>query len=69
MLRGLSNLDSLSARILNFPGMSNSECYTVFQAPIEEPIHRFEEWIPPCLLIYETTVVLSVNIMIQECWM
>ena len=31
-------------------------------------IYRLGECVPPCLLIYETTVVLSVEIMTQEWW-
>ena len=31
-------------------------------------MHRLRECVPPCLLIYETTVVLSIEIMTQEWW-
>ena len=32
-------------------------------------IHRLGKWVPPFLLKYKTTVVLSFNIMTQDSWM
>ena len=47
--------------------MTNSDHDIVFQTPMEVLLWRLGECVPPCLLIYETTVVLSVEIITQEC--
>ena len=72
VLTTLSILDNLPAKTLNLPGIWQI-LTTIWRFRHHRRIfhtctHRSRECVPPCLLIYETTVVLSVDIMTQEWW-
>ena len=72
VLIGLSNLDRRSAEILNLPVICRTlitmSCSWQKLRISHTSTHRSRECVSPCLLIKETTVVLSVDIMRQEWW-